>query len=409
MAAKLKLSESDLNELIAVGDMLGETELATRTAMRGGKLRDFYAALTERPNTPTGDDILGLTRDDVQSFSVLRLARAAANRKPQEARLEKDIGAVLTAKTGQVGAGDLMPFSVLAKRDFNVATASEAGNLLDSPRTGNNVGNPLRKVFDLAALGATFFTGQRGTLVYPVFESTTDALHLSEIGGATAIVQSTRAVTLTPRRLGVTFTMSRQANLQSDADLEQVVYGQLRDAINEAMLRGVLAGDGSGQNPTGILYDSNVNIEVGGATGATLTFQHLVDMENLPAAANIPAGSGAWVINSATAKYLRTKAAGTNLPYIYGNDDRILGKPVLVNSLLPANLTKSSGTNLSGLIYSNSWQDLLIAIYGPGFDVVVDPITLASSGQLRVTLSLEYGFGLRQPLAFSVMKDAALV
>ena len=40
---------------------------------------------------------------------------------------------------------------------------------------------------------------------YPIAADTftTDALHLSEIGGATAIVQATRAVTLPPRRLGV--------------------------------------------------------------------------------------------------------------------------------------------------------------------------------------------------------------
>jgi HK97 family phage major capsid protein len=408
MASNVKMSESDIREMLAIADQLGESELATRTAMRGGNIKDFYRALMDRQQILTGDDLLGLTRQDVQGFSITRLARASANFRPEEARHEKDLSALLTSKTGMVGHGDLIPFSVLA-RDFNAGTAGESGNLIGAGRTGNEVGDPLRKVFSLAGLGATFLTGLRSTTTYPVFIQAADAAHLTETGTATTLTETTRAVTLTPRRLAFTFVMSRQANLQSDAELDKAVLRQMRAGIDEGMLRGILAGDGTGQNPTGILFDSNVNIEVGGATGATLTFQHLVDMENAPAAANIPAGTGAWVINSATAKYLRTKAAGTNLNYIYGNDNRILGSQVMVNNLLPANLTKSSGTNLSGLIYSNSWQDLIVGIYGPGFDMTVDPVTLASDGKIRVVVSLMYGFGLRQPGAFSVMKDAALV
>jgi HK97 family phage major capsid protein len=408
MASNVKMSESDIREMLAIADQLGESELATRTAMRGGNIKDFYRALMDRQQVLTGDDLLGLTRQDVQGFSITRLARASANLRPEEARHEKDLSALLTSKTGMVGHGDLIPFSVLA-RDFNAGTASESGNLIGAGRTGNEVGDPLRKVFSLAGLGATFLTGLRSTTTYPVFIQAADAAHLTETGSAPTLTETTRAVTLTPRRLAFTFVMSRQANLQSDAELDKAVLRQMRAGIDEGMMHGILAGDSTGQNPTGILFDSNVNIEVGGATGATLTFQHLVDMENAPAAANIPAGTGAWIINSATAKYLRTKAAGTNLPYIYGNDNRILGSQVMVNNLLPANLTKSSGTNLSGLIYSNSWQDLIVGIYGPGYDMTVDPVTLAADGKIRVVVSLMYGFGLRQPGAFSVMKDAALV
>lgn len=169
------------------------------------------------------------------------------------------------------------------------------------------------------------------------------------------------------------------------------------------------AGDGTGQNQTGILNDSNVNVIISSATGATLTFSIWLIWKILPRPPMSPPGNGAWIINSATAKYLRTKAAGTNLPFIYGNDGRILGQPVVVNNLLPANLTKSSGTNLSGLVYSPAWQELIVGIYGSGFDLTIDPYSLAAEGKIRVIVSLTFGFGLRQPLGFSVMKDAALV
>ncbi len=404
------MNENQLSEMLAIGDLHGEYDLARKIVQRGGSLTDFYKALADRPQLPDAEMLLGLTPKDVQNFSITRLARSMANGKPQEARHEKELSALLMSKTGIVPNGESVPFSVMAmNRDFNAGTAGEAGNLIGAARTGDNVGDPLRKVFSLAALGAQFITGLSSTLTYPVFAQSTDAAYLTEVGSATAIAESTRAVTLTPRRLAVQFAMSRQANLQSDAQLDSIVPRQLKAAIDEAMLRGILAGDGTGQNPTGILNDSNVNLIVGGATGATLTFQHLVDMENGPAAASVAAGNGAWIINSATAKYLRTKAAGTNLGYIYGNDNRILGQPVIVNNLMPANLTKSSGTNLSGLIYSPAWQELIVGVYGAGFDLTIDPYSLASEGKIRVIVSLEFGFGLRQQLGFSAMKDAALV
>ena len=410
MAARSNLSETQLNEMLAIGDLHGEYTLAQKIVQRGGTLADFYRALADRPQLPDAETLLGLSPKDVQNYSITRIARSMANGKPQEARHEKELSALLMSKTGIVPNGEAIPFAVMAMgRDFNAGATGEAGNLIGSARTGDYVGDPLRKVFSLAALGAQFLTGLSSTVTYPVFAQGTDAAFMTEIGSATAITGSTRAVVLTPRRLAVQFAMSRQANLQSDAQLDSIVPRQLKAAIDEGMLRGILAGDGTGQNPTGILNDSNVNVIVGGATGATLTFQHLVDMENSPAAANVAAGNGAWIINSATAKYLRTKAAGTNLPFIYGNDGCILGQPVVVNNLLPANLTKSSGTNLSGLVYSPAWQELIVGIYGAGFDLTIDPYSLAPEGKIRVIVSLTFGFGLRQPLGFSVMKDAALV
>lgn len=402
--------DQNLTAVLAAGAQLGAHDIAARVAQRGGSVRDVYREYLERTAVPDPDRMLGLTPADTSNYSLLSLVRAQADGEPNTARHERDLSSLVASKTGKVPNGEYVPFSVLAQaRDFNVGTASEAGNLLGAARLGDLAGDPLRKVFTLGRLGATFFSGLKATAGVPVFDSSTAASYLTETGSAVSVLETTRLVTLTPRRVTVVFIMSRQAVIQSTPEMEAAAKRQMATAIDEAMQYGVLAGNGSGNNPTGILLDSSVNIEVGDTDGATLTFQHLVNMEYAAANANVDKAATGWVINPATAKYLRTKPRASGLPEIFGNDNLILGAPVAITNTMPADLTKGAGTALSGLIYSPNWSDLLIGIYGGGIDVMVDRVTLADQGKLRVVCALEFGFGLRYPAAFSVMKDAKLV
>lgn len=400
------MQDHKLRELLNLGEILGAQPEALRVARTGGSARDLIAAV-ERASRRTPDQMMGISLQDTDGYSLLNLVRAQCDGIPNAARLERDVSAHVMERTGTTPAGDFVPFSILA-RDFNAGTAGEAGNFIGADRLGGLAGDPLRQVFTLGRLGATMFSGLRATAAVPVFESDTEAAYLSEIGAATSVASTTRLVNLEPRRLSVVFVMSRQAAIQSTPELEGALRRQLAAAIDEAMQAGILAGDGTGENPTGILNDADVNIEVGGANGATLTYQHLVNMENAALAADHADGARGWVVNPATAKYLRTKPRAAGLPEIYGGDNRILGAPVQVSNVMPANLTKNSGTDLSGLIYSPDWRELLIGVYGGGLDLVTDRVTLAPMGQLRLIATLTFGFGLRHPSAFSVMKDAAL-
>lgn len=416
MARKTSIcSEADKRDLLAIGDHYNDPLLALEVIREGGTVRDFVSRFADKEQLPTTEKLLGITQRDVNSYSISKLIRAQAEGRPLEASHEKDLSALLTAKTGHIGNGELVPFSVLA-RDFNVGTASEAGNLIGAARTGNNIGDPIRKVFSLAALGAEFITNLSADTTLPVFGSTSTAAHLTEIGGASTILETTRAVVLQPRRLSVTFVMSRQAAIQAAPELDAAVVRQMRAAIDEEMLRGILVGDGTGQNPTGILHDSGVSlVEAGGANGGALTDELLYDMEYAPAAANISNGSGAWMVNAGTLRKLRLLASTTTIAGFMttgGNalaetPSQLLGRPIIVTNHMPANLTKGTGTALSGMIFSPAWQNLVVGIFGAGIDVITDRVTLAAEGKLRVVCSLYYAHGLREPSAFAVCRDLA--
>jgi hypothetical protein len=404
------MSQRDINiqSVLSAGDLIGAGDLATRIAKNGGSVADLYRQFLARGSVPDGDQMLGLSPSDSRGYSLLNLVRSQAEGKPSQARFEKDLSSLVAAKTGVVANGEWVPFGVLA-RDFNIfSDGNNAANLLGDGRLGALAGDPLRQVFTLGRLGATFFGGLKSTAAVPVFTSAEAATFESEIGMGPEVFHESRLVTLTPYTVRAVFEMSLQAVFQATPELESAARRLMMVAIDEAMQAGIFAGDGSGVLPTGILNNADRNLVAGGTDGATLTFQHLIDMENACATDNVAPGARGWVINAATQKYLRTKARASGLPFILGDDNQVLGAPVHVTNALPSDLTKGSGTALNGLIYGQDWSQLLVGIYGGGIDVTVDRVTLAAQGQLRVVCALTFGWGMRYPEAFCAMKDAKL-
>lgn len=78
--------------------------------------------------------------------------------------------------------------------------------------------------------------------------------------------------------------------------------------------------------------------------------------------------------------------------------------------MLPSNLTKGTSTTVcSALAYSSNWSELIVGIYGGGVDIVVDRVTMADTGQIKINASVLAGVGLNLPAAFAKMDDALTV
>jgi hypothetical protein len=87
------------------------------------------------------------------------------------------------------------------------------------------------------------------------------------------------------------------------------------------------------------------------------------------------------------------------------NADRpVNGHKVGATSLVPSNITKgSSGATLSAMIYGD-FSQLYIGQWG-GLELIVDPYTLAASGQIRLVLNAFMDVAIPQPLNFALIKD----
>jgi len=403
-------------ELLRMGDLLahlGGQELALRIAKRGGSTSQFFEAIAARTRdtgpTSSADAALGFdSRRDASTYSICRLIRAQAEQKWTDAGLELDLSNLATTKSGTVPNGFYVPLGI-ALRDFNAGTAGEAGNLIGTTIDGARAADPLRKASVLAAMGATFLPGLRSTLAIPRFTSSDSAAWKSEVAAAGAITETTARVELTPKRSAVVMVLSRQAMLQATPALDQAITRQLTAALIELLEYGAINGDGTNDAPVGIRSTSGVGAVVGGTDGAQIDITHLADLEKAPEAANVPPTENAgYLVNAATKRWLRTKAAGTNLPYLWQGGERpLLGHRAGVTNNLPSTLVKgSSGAVCSSLLYSADWSQLFIAIYGGGIDLTVDRVTLASSGQIRIVAALHAGVAALVPAAFAKMDDA---
>jgi len=68
-------------------------------------------------------------------------------------------------------------------------------------------------------------------------------------------------------------------------------------------------------------------------------------------------------------------------------------------------IDKGTGTNLKGAIFGN-WADLIVAQWG-GIDLLVDPYSFSSSGNVRIAAFADLDFGVRHAESFVVSTDIA--
>jgi HK97 family phage major capsid protein len=198
---------------------------------------------------------------------------------------------------------------------------------------------------------------------------------------------------------------------------EQFLRSDLARVLGVELDRVALNGnaDDSGNQPTGILQNSNITVWPLGTNGAAPAFSDLLSLETGIGLTNADVGSLGYVTSPRLRSYFKTlpvasgitKAAWCSHP---GPDGRpieyLAGAPAFSTSNVPGNLTKGSGTALSAIIYGN-WEDLVIAIWGNAVEILVDPFTFSTTGTVRLVARMNVDVQVRHAESFRVITDAA--
>jgi HK97 family phage major capsid protein len=202
--------------------------------------------------------------------------------------------------------------------------------------------------------------------------------------------------------------MSRNALFAAQPALDKLIIRHLTAALMARLDDGMLNGSGSGAEPRGLRSTTGIGTVVGGTDGAQLAWSHLVDLEAAPAAANTPEAAAGWLFNGATRKWLRKTARGSGLDFILPADLRLLGHPAVVSNNVPSNLTKGSSNGVcSSVLFGSDWSALAAVFYGPvAIDLLVDRVTLADVGKVRIVAAIYVGAGCLSPGCFAKMDDA---
>jgi HK97 family phage major capsid protein/HK97 family phage prohead protease len=417
LPADAELKRRDTIDSLAASYRQYVTEDDRQKAIREGwSAERFQERIMDKMSTRATDirgPVLDLTPRDVQRYSFGRALVAAVTGDWQDAGYERECSIAVAKRVGSPATGFYVPHDVF-RRDFNVGTSTEAGNLVATDMRGDLYVDALRANMVLGQLGVRILPGLSSNIDIPRKATPSTLAMVTEIGSASETNPLTAKLTMTPKRVSAYVEVSKQALIQSALSLEGMIRDDLVTGAAVLLENQAFNGAGTGANLLGIRNTSGIGTSTAGANGATVAWQNVVDLES--ACANVNANPGAlagYAFNTKTRAKMKTVQRGTNLDFIIPGD-----APLNVNGLsvvngyragftnnLPSNLTKGTSTTVcSGAIFSSDWSMAVLAFFG-GADVTVDPYTLAATGQVRITLSQFADFGIRQPAAFAKIED----
>lgn len=370
-------------------------------------------------HTDVRSSVIDLNPAELERYSFGRALVASVTGDWRHAGYERELSHDLAKRSGKDPEGFFVPQQIWgkgrrAKRDFNVGTAAEAGNLVQTKLMGDLFVDALRNELALAGLGMTVLSGLRDNVDLPRKSVAATLGMLTEIQAAAETQPNTAKVTLSPKRIGAFVETSKQALIQSAIALEQMIADDLLAGAAVLIEDQIINGVGTGANMRGIRSTAGIGAVIAGANGATVAWSHFTDLESSCSTANAAPGTVAgYLTNHKVRNRAKNVQRGTNLAFIIDPDvapgadgyTRVNGYRAAFSNTVPGNLTKGTSNGIcSAALFSSDWSMACLGLFG-GPDVVVDPYTLASTGQVRITLNQYADFGVRQPSAFSAVAD----
>jgi HK97 family phage major capsid protein len=378
-------------------------------AIRNGhsveQFKDLVWSKIETKHTDTSEAQLGMSRKEAQRYSFGNLIRGLTIGSTKEIGLELEMSAAMAKMLGKDPEGVYVPYDIF-RRDFNVGTAAEAGNLVATDLRTDLYVDALRAAMVMPNLGVRILTGLTGNIDIPRKVTPGALAGVTEIGSASETQPATGKLTLSPKRVSAYVEPSKQAIIQSAIPLEAMLRDDLVMGAAVQIENYAIQGS-SAANGTGLIYRTGLGTVSEAANGTALLWDHLVDMETAAADANAePDRLSGYLINTALRGKAKKTLKGTNLGFIWENGATPLnGYRTAITNNVPRNLTKGTATTVaSAALFGSDWSTVVLGFFG-GVDVVVDPYTLAATGQVRITLNQYWDYTARQPAAIVRRND----
>jgi HK97 family phage major capsid protein len=344
-------------------------------------------------------------RMPLDGYSLTRAIRQASAGRLDG--LELEISQEIAYRSGRSPSGFYIPHALLAETRA-MSVTGDSGNYGGAyvPTEHRGFIDALRPMLKVAAAGAMVIDGLTSNIAIPRQSAASTASWKSETATLDEATPTVDQLELIARRVGAYTVLSKQLLLQGSPSVEKLVRNDLLAACATALDAAAINGAGS-PAPTGILGTSGIGNVIGGINGAAPTYQDIVDLIAAIESVDALAGSPSFMINPVTAAKLRStpKVAGTDSRMILEGND-LLGYPVHISSNVPSNLNKGTSTGVCSAILFGNWNDVILASFGEGIDLVVDPFTNAPAGQTRIIANSYVDVGIRRAKSFAAMLDA---
>ena len=345
-----------------------------------------------------------------RSYSLTRVAQAQVTGDWSQAGFEREVSQELQGQIGRSASGTYIPTAALAGRAL--VTTGTAPSLIGTQQMHDAFIEVLKPQVRVMELGATVLPGLVENVSIPRQTAGCSAEWIAEDGEATESTPGFDAVTLTMHQLSANTRISRRQLKQSLPAVDQILTNDLRAQIAVALDKAAIAGTGVSPQPTGILNVAGIGDVAMGTNGDYVTWAALMDLVSAVESANVDPASLGFLSN------LKVKGRLMSTPRVAGTDTmmldpdaaatthdlRLAGYKARFSGNVPSNLFKGTGTDLSALIFG-AWTDLLIGQWG-GIDLIVDDVTEAAKGNVRLVAHSEWDIAVRHADSFAAIQDA---
>ena len=348
-----KLNELESNELTEIRESIAKKDLEINQLKEDNnsilKIRNNNKSIMEN-----------------KKFSLLKAINDVANNRTLDERAQAVVneGIEEMRKAGQSYSGSIV---LPVEERSSIQATLEGAGIENVSEDKLNILEPLRANMVLAQAGANFMTGLVGDVSIPVYSGNTVGWK-GEIEAAGDGAGSFSEVTLTPKRLTAYVDVSKQFLIQDSNSAEDMLKRDIVNALSEKLEQTILGAEaGSNTKPAGIFN---------GVTADTTAVKYadVVNMEATLENANV-GGNICYIVNPTAKATLKTTSKDTGSGRFLMEGGEIDGYPVYTSSAVAS----------KGVVMGN-FEDYVIAQWG-GIDLVVDAVTQAVNGKVRLVVS----------------------
>lgn len=342
---------------------------------------------------------LGLTKREVQRYSLMNALRASLNKSWAKAGLELECNKAISERLHRLPRAEtsfFVPLDVLMadqsmKRDMTVAGVSGSNYLVSTEAQPGSFIDLLRNSSVSLRMGVTRLSGLVGNVTIPKMTAGNTAYWLAD--ETTQITESQPTIgqlSLSPKNVAALTELSHQLMQQSSPDAESLVLTSIARDIGLAVDVGVLRGSGGSGQPTGIANTGSI----GAFTGTSLAAAGLLDAQADVAAANALMPGCGFVTTPAVAALLmaRPELPSTGTERMWkGNMQQgsIFDFPAMSSAQM------SAATMLFGW-----WPSVILAEWGV-LELMTNPFSDFTRGLTAVRGWYTCDVGVRYPGAWS--------
>jgi HK97 family phage major capsid protein len=341
----------------------------------------------QKPVAKAIDTSLDLSDKEQRQYSLVRAINAVAFGMTKDAGFEMECSNEIAKKLGRPTNGFFMPVRDLRvkanlqqRATYAVGANATGGFTVQTDLLEQEFIDLLRNRAMVMQLGASMISGLVGNVDIPGQATAATSYWIGEGNDLTQSEGTFKQIPLRMKTVGALSRYTRTMMMQSSIDIESFIRNDFARIIALAIDTAAISGTGLSNQPRGILNTTGVGSIALGAAGGQPTWGSIVGLIREIEIDNANLGGTAWLTNPQVMSKLMTtpiqsgELEGNFLLKEPGNT--LCGYPFYVTNQIPANLTKSTGTNLSALILGN-WPQLLIGEWGV-FEVLANPYSSPS-------------------------------